>query len=203
MIYKKTYYFFKSALSNKICDDIISEGFSRSPGTALTGKEKPKSKVQMENVMKLRNSSTSWISEVWLNKEIRPYIERANQKAGWNFNLTNVEPSQFTVYKEGQFYDWHQDSHGQLYDDKDEWNGLMRKLSVTVSLSDPQEYEGGRLEFAIDGIHPDKTLKSTVKEIMPRGSIVIFPSYVWHRIQPVTKGKRYSLVQWHLGPGYI
>ena len=79
----------------------------------------------------------------------------------------------------------------------------MRKLSVTVSLSDPLDYEGGNLEFAIDGDEPGKNLFKTCKEIFTKGSIVIFPSYVWHRITPVTKGRRLSLVQWNMGPGYV
>ena len=44
--------------------------------------------------------------------------------------------------------------------------------------------------------------KIQCKEILPKGSIVIFPSYIWHRVSPVTKGTRLSLVQWNLGPGF-
>ena len=90
-----------------------------------------------------------------------------------------------------------------VYKKEDDWNGLMRKLSVTVSLSDPLDYEGGNLEFAIDGDEPGKNLFQTCREIFTKGSIVVFPSYVWHRITPVTKGRRLSLVQWNMGPGYV
>jgi PKHD-type hydroxylase len=203
MIYKKTYYYFKSALSHKLCDDIIKCGFSENPNIALTGNRKPRNKIEHSHVMELRKSATSWITDIWLKNELKPYVDRANQNAGWNFNLTKPEPGQFTVYDEGQYYDWHVDSNYDVYKKGDDWNGLMRKLSVTVSLSDPLDYEGGNLEFAIDGDEPGKNLFKTCKEIFTKGSIVIFPSYVWHRITPVTKGRRLSLVQWNMGPGYV
>ena len=70
MIYKKTYYYFKSALSHKLCDDIIKCGFSLNPNIALTGDRKPRNKIEHSHVMKLRKSSTSWIDDVWLKKEL-------------------------------------------------------------------------------------------------------------------------------------
>ena len=70
-------------------------------------------------------------------------------------------------------------------------------------LTDGSEYEGGELEFDFRNYDPHirdelKHLKQA-KEILPKGSIVVFPSFVWHRVKPVTKGTRYSLVMWNLG----
>ena len=73
----------------------------------------------------------------------------------------------------------------------------IRKLSVTVSLTDPKEYKGGELEF--DFRNQDKSNIRTCTEILPKGSLVVFPSFVWHRVKPVTKGVRHSLVIWNLG----
>jgi PKHD-type hydroxylase len=67
-------------------------------------------------------------------------------------------------------------------------------------LSDPSDYKGGELEFNFN--HPLKSKKDNIKkctEILPRGSIVVFPSFVWHRVCPVEEGTRYSLVIWNLG----
>ena len=78
--------------------------------------------------------------------------------------------------------------------------GKIRKLSVTVSLTDPKEYKGGELEFDFRNLDPDK--KPNIRactEILPKGSLVVFPSFVWHRVKPVTKGVRHSLVIWNLG----
>ena len=82
-------------------------------------------------------------------------------------------------------------------------HGKIRKLSVTVSLNDPSEYDGGNLEFDFrNDFDFDRNRKHKIKEcteIRPRGSIIIFPSFVWHRVNPVTRGTRYSLVMWNLG----
>ena len=73
----------------------------------------------------------------------------------------------------------------------------IRKLSVTVNLTTPGNYEGGNLRFDM-GPHQIKRYV-TCKEIRPRGSIIIFPSHIYHQVTPVTKGTRYSLVMWNLG----
>jgi PKHD-type hydroxylase len=78
-------------------------------------------------------------------------------------------------------------------------HGKIRKLSVTCSLSDPKDYKGGELEFDFRNMGPDKPTIRKCAEIAARGSIVVFPSHVWHRVKPVTKGTRYSLVIWNLG----
>ena len=202
MKYQKNYYYFKSALSNVLCDKIIKEGMSNNQKSAGVGYVDPKTKFELTEVRKIRDSNVSWIGDVWLKKLLKPYVDRANQKAGWNFNLNDSEDCQFTIYNQGQYYGWHTDADEKLYKNK-EWKGLMRKLSVTVSLSNPEDYEGGLLEFDLRNIGEINTSNIIkCKEILPRGSIVVFPSYTWHRVSPVTSGTRLSLVQWNLGPGF-
>tara|TARA_Y100000816_G_scaffold73603_1_gene49577 strand:- start:1314 stop:1925 length:612 start_codon:yes stop_codon:yes gene_type:complete len=202
MKYQKNYYYFKSALSNILCDKIVKEGMSNNQKSAGVGYVDPKTKFELTEVRKIRDSNVSWISDVWLKKLLKPYVDRANQKAGWNFNLNDSEDCQFTIYNQGQYYAWHTDADEKLYKNK-EWKGLMRKLSVTVSLSNPEDYEGGLLEFDLRNIGEINTSNIIkCKEILPRGSIVVFPSYTWHRVSPVTSGTRLSLVQWNLGPGF-
>jgi PKHD-type hydroxylase len=75
--------------------------------------------------------------------------------------------------------------------------GKIRKLSVTISLSDPKDYDGGNLKFDL-GPHREDRYHECV-EIRPRGSIIVFPSHVYHQVTPVTRGTRYSLVAWNLG----
>ena len=119
--------------------------------------------------------------------------------AGWNFEWSRAENCQFTKYKLNQYYDWHCDSWDKPYDKPNtEDHGKIRKLSMTCQLVDGSEYEGGELEFQARNLDdPNSTQLCT--EIMPKGSIVVFPSFVWHRVKPVTSGTRYSLVVWHLG----
>jgi PKHD-type hydroxylase len=204
MKYQKNYYYFKSALSSVLCDKIIKEGMSNNKKIAGIGSIDPRTKHEVEEVKTIRDSNISWISDVWLKILLEPYIQKANHMAGWNFDLVDSEDCQFTIYNQGQYYGWHTDTDGNLYYGKgNEWNNLMRKLSVTVSLSDPEDYEGGLLEFDLRNIGQINTSEIIkCKEILPRGSIVVFPSYTWHRVSPVTKGTRLSLVQWNLGPGF-
>ena len=204
MKYLKNYYYFKSALSNVLCDKIIKEGMSNNQKLAGVGHIDPKSKFEFEEVKRKRDSNISWIGDIWLKRLLEPYVKRANIKTGWNFDLVDSEYCQFTIYNQGQYYGWHTDTDGNLYYGKgNEWNKLMRKLSVTVSLSDPEDYEGGELEFDLRNTGQINTSEIiNCKEILPRGSIVVFPSYTWHRVSPVTKGTRLSLVQWNLGPGF-
>ena len=200
MFYKKIFYYFKEALSEKLCNDIIQIAMDDKPDVATTGL-KIRNDEDVENLLQKRDSYITWLNEEWIYKEIRPYVHRANQLAGWNFDIVDSEPCQFTIYNEGQYYGWHTDSSGWYYE-KEKQNGLIRKLSVTVSLSDPEDYEGGLLEFDTR-IQDEPNGKSNIvpcKQILPKGSICVFPSFTHHRVSPVTKGKRLSLVQWNLGP---
>ena len=106
-------------------------------------------------------------------------------------------------YKLNQYYDWHCDSWDKPYQNPGPDLGKIRKLSMTCQLTDGSEYQGGELEFDFRNYDPHLRNKKThiiqAKEILPKGSIVVFPSFVWHRVKPVTKGTRYSLVMWNLG----
>jgi PKHD-type hydroxylase len=67
-------------------------------------------------------------------------------------------------------------------------------------LNDPSEFEGGDMEFYFNKDDPQKKRKIVkCKQLDKAGSLVVFPSYAWHRVRPVTKGVRYSLVMWHNG----
>jgi PKHD-type hydroxylase len=146
------------------------------------------------------------VNDRWIYKEIQPYVHQANTSAGWNFQWDFSESCQFTKYEKGQYYDWHCDSWDRPYireNANDPSHGKIRKLSVTVTLSDPKEYKGGELEFDFRDKDPDK--KPSIRkctEILPKGSLVVFPSFVWHRVCPVKKGSRYSLVIWNIGWPY-
>jgi PKHD-type hydroxylase len=202
------YYYFQSALTPRFCDELIKYGISQQEQLALTGgqtekvnKGKPLDDKDIIDLKKKRDSNIVWLNDRWIYKEIQPFIHQANRLAGWNFDWDFSESCQFTKYKLNQFYDWHCDSWEAPYanpDNKDT-NGKIRKLSVTCSLSAPEDYEGGELEFDFRNMDPDKKSIRKCAEIKPRGSIVVFPSHVWHRVKPVTKGTRYSLVIWNLG----
>ena len=202
------YYYFQSVLRPKFCDELIKYGISQQEQLAITGgqinklnKSKKLSEEDLKDLKKKRDSNIVWLNDNWIYKEIQPYIHEANRLAGWNFNWDWSESCQFTKYKLNQFYDWHCDSWETPYNNPKDLNihGKIRKLSVTCSLSDPKDYKGGELEFDFRNTSPGNHNVRKCKEIKPRGSIVVFPSHVWHRVKPVTKGTRYSLVIWNLG----
>ena len=201
------YWYFKSAIPPKICDDIIKYGLTQAETMARTGGygDKELTKDQVRDMKRKRNSDLVWLNDSWIYKELHPYIHQANKNAGWNFEWDRSESCQFTKYKHNQYYDWHCDSWDKPYNKKegDPDNGKIRKLSMTCQLTDSSEYEGGELEFDFRNYDPhmreeNKHLKQA-KEILPKGSIIVFPSFVWHRVKPITSGTRYSLVMWSIG----
>lgn len=199
MILKYNYWQFQSVLPKKVCEDIIK--FAKE-------KKQQKGKVGGNNKLKAdlskRDSNVVFLNEDWIYKTVLPYINTANQNAGWNFQTDHAESSQFTIYKKGQYYNWHFDANSEPYKKRkdDVLNGKIRKLSMTVSLNDPKEYSGGDFEFRVFDLK-GKGVIHKCKEIRPQGSIVVFPSFMHHRVTPVTKGERNSLVVWVVGNPYV
>lgn len=135
-----------------------------------------------------RISQVAWMSD---NETVRlmlePYILEAGKVMNVYVDWHDVE-IQYTEYhaSEGGKYDWHHDV------DWNNNNGTDRKLSLTVQLSDPNDYDGGNFEFAEVEQLPDSARQ--------QGTVVVFPSYLAHRVMPVTRGVRRSLVAWFSGP---
>jgi len=191
-----------------LCDNIIKYALAHSDKIGTTGdfENKILDNENLKEQKQIRDSNLVWLNDNWIYKELHPYIHLANQLAGWNFEWDRSESIQFTKYKLNQFYDWHCDSWHKPYDKKnpnDPSHGKIRKLSMTCQLTDGSEYEGGELEFDFRDYDPRKVPEDghirQAREILPKGSIIVFPSFVWHRVKPVTKGVRYSLVMWNLG----
>ena len=147
------YWYFQSAIPERICDDIVKYGHQLQHQMAVTGgygDGKKLNKKQIKDLKTKRDSNIVWMNDRWIYKEIQPYINSANENAGWNFEWDFSESCQFTKYQKGQYYDWHCDSWDRPYTREhanDPSHGKIRKLSVTVTLSDPKDYKGGELEF--------------------------------------------------------
>ena len=188
------YWFFEEALSKKQCNEILKLKEKNKFKEAVVGEKD-------ELIKKDRTSDIFWTSEPFIYEYIRPYVHTANQNAGWNFDYDYAEAAQFTEYGKGGYFNWHRDAFSKPWNQPEYPNvhGKIRKLSVTVTLSEPNNYEGGDLEFAF--LHPKKEKKEIVtqEQFRKKGSIIVFPSFVWHRITPITKGTRNSLVIWWLG----
>lgn len=142
---------------------------------------------------KIRKCTVSWIPpEGWLAERLETVINQLNGKY-FGLNLWGFgEDFQYTVYKyhkkQTEHYDWHMD--------QGENNNSPRKLSIVLQLSNPDEYENGDLELFLGSEQQIKVQKK-------RGLIYAFPSYVLHRVSPVTKGTRRTLVVWVSGPKFV
>lgn len=135
----------------------------------------------------LRDSDVRWLprseSTEWVHTRIYSLAQQLNESF-FKFDLRDMEPFQVARYAGGGEYGWHMDlGPGRA---------TLRKLTVVVQLSDPADYEGGELEF------PD-VVGPITKE---RGAAVIFPSFLRHKVHPVTKGERFSIAGWFVGPPY-
>lgn len=172
----------RGGLPSDVCDRIIEEGMKGPPeagGIFASGE-----------VTDYRRSIVRWCNHApWVHKLLYEYVKEANRNA---FKVSLTEPQahaefQFTEYHgtNSGHYDWHHDVH--FTDD----SPLDRKLSVTVQLSDPNDYEGGDFEF-------DEC--ETPSDSKARGTVLVFPSYLRHRVLPVTNGVRLSMVAWFYGP---
>ena len=203
-------WYFKSAVPSRICDLIIKHVLAQNESMARTGgllENKKLTKDEIKHIKRKRNSDITWLDDLWIYRELHPYVHKANEMAGWNFDWERSESCQFTKYKLNQYYDWHTDGWNKPYNKPNTLShGKVRKLSMTCQLTDGSEYEGGELEFDFRNYDPNMRDESKhvkqIKQILPKGSIVVFPSFVWHRVKPITKGTRYSLVMWSLGYPY-
>ena len=121
---------------------------------------------------------TNWVDAAWL------IMLQINEHC-FGFDLDGIETPQYAIYKAGDFFAWHMDQGaGEKH----------RKLSMTVQLSEPSEYDGGELEL--------RTGADIVTAPSESGSAIAFPSWILHRVTPVTRGVRRALVVWATGAAF-
>lgn len=145
-----------------------------------------------------RKTAVSFITdrENLMNDLVWGFIRRANAEF-FKYKLDYFQAIQFARYQDGGHYDWHQDASPQ------DLANEGRKLSLTFSLTDDTEYDGGLLQF-YNGDKPyvdkDHDIERDIKSV---GTVIVFDSRDWHRVTPVTKGVRYSIVCWTVGPNFV
>ena len=200
MLLDTYFYHLSKAIPSHTCEDIIQFGKSLNPkeGKTSASKNMLSDEEKKEHAEKVRNSKTEWIKDSWVFTELCPFVEYANKS--WGFNISKYEDVQFTEYQPKGHYNWHNDSIKNPMNLKN----MQRKLSLSVQLSKPEDYEGGDLKFNLRGLdsHQEDNIMSPPPEFKQQGSLVVFPSFLWHKVEPVTKGVRYSLVMWTLGENW-
>ena len=171
------------------CQDIINMGHQQKSEDARVGDKKGIKEGKYDT--KMRITTISWIPFPAL-PEMYKAIEKSMLQANRNHfgyeDMQLTEPAQFTEYPKGGFYDWHIDA---------EITGVneppVRKISMTILLSNASEFEGGDLEFMAEGNKPPQLLQ---------GQAIYFCSLIRHRVAKVKKGMRRSLVMWFGGPPF-
>jgi len=167
----------------KLCKKIIDLSITLKKERGKIGHKDVKNAATDETK---RQSTISWIEFKKMQPvydDLRYLVQKINRN---NFGFNNIkitEPAQVSEYSKGQFYDWHTDSSIDMDNEPP-----VRKLSMTLLLNDPSEFEGGNLEIA------EKKMSH-----MKQGHAAIFASFLQHRVTPVTKGVRKSLVVWFSG----
>ena len=165
------------------CREIIASGRAQKPQTAQVGMGKPGGGTDT----KKRVTTISWIPFKEMGHmyhDLYKFIIKANENHFGFGDIRITENAQFTEYPEGGFYDWHMDCDVNMTHEPP-----VRKISMTLLLNDPSEFEGGHLELMAPGKFAE----------LKQGHAIIFASFLNHRVQPVIKGVRQSLVVWFGG----
>lgn len=190
MIKDYPYYVFDKELPLELCQEVIKLGEDAEVKRAMVyedGKDK--------SDLGIRNNSISWLNYTEINTLLAVYAARANKESGWDLDVEAFETPQFCRYEPGQYYDWHIDTG---VDESEEL--LYRKLSIVVSLN--ENYTGGDFEMGMfcPPDSPNRSMK--IPQLRNTGTIVVFPSFMYHRVVPVDQGTRYSIVCWFRGPNF-
>ncbi len=192
---KRWWWNFPGLFSPEVCQHVIKTGLTYNAQDGLVNPEKGS---PGKNQQEIRRSTVRWLNRhdtrlEYFFKVLDQCVVDSNINC-FDFDLSGYRELQFTEYngdkEQKDHYDWHQD---RLFDAND-GTAQVRKLSLVVQLSDPKDYEGGDLHFqspAVD-LHKDAFIR--------QGSVVLFPSFTYHKVMPVTSGKRFSFVTWVCGP---
>ena len=203
------YVFEKDTIDKKTCTKIKKWAKDKwrpsavdTSGETTDEERKTGKKPDYKPNLKYRISDVVWCNEQWIYDVIWPFMSRANDEAGWRYDIKGAESCQITRYKKGGFYNFHRDGTGDhlstiAWPGNKFLHGHVRKLSMSVMLND--NFEGGAFEFAS---YAKEECNITPIEATG-GSIIIFPSQMEHRVAPVTRGTRYSVVCWFVGPPFV
>ena len=168
------------------CNQIIASGRAQKPQQAQVGMNKPGGGTDT----KKRVTTISWIPFKEMGhmyQDLNLFIQKTNENHFGFGDIRVTENAQFTEYPEGGFYDWHMDCDVNMTHEPP-----VRKISMTVLLNDPSEFEGGHLELMAPGKFAE----------LKQGHAIIFASFLNHRVNPVTRGIRQSLVVWFGGKAF-
>lgn len=181
------FWMFDSVISPSKCKEYIDLAGDSFHKAEIGGSETLETSAINEDT---RKTNIFWTDNKELFQIATKYGQIANKQAEWNLDVKAIESFQIGQYPIGGHYGWHPDSSGMIINEQN----LSRKISMVLWLND--DFEGGEFQF-----HKCYTSENTIKPSV--GTIAFFPSWIVHRVKPVTKGVRYSAVSWLLGKPLI
>ena len=209
LYFTNEWFIFNQVIDKKTCNKIKrltkgnweDAGVDTSKGTT-DEERKTGRKGDYKSDPKTRISDVARCNDQWVYDLTWPYMLEANQESGWCLNIKAAESMQITRYKKGGFYSFHKDGQSDsisAYDmpSNSFMHGNVRKISMSIILND--NFEGGAFEFA--SYNKEKCVITPIDA--KAGDIIFFPSGMEHRVAPVTKGVRYTLVNWFVGPPVV
>ena len=179
-------YFYREQLDSKYIDKLVKDCLKLDIQDA---------KVVARSHSKVRRSKTAFLDKgifSEIHKIVYDLAVDANNQA-FGFDINDIDKLQFTLYEEANlgYYGWHADTNWISED------CCSRKISMSIQLSNPSDYEGGDVEIVDSNLTDEQII-----DCKKKGSIITFPSFMQHRVTPVTKGRRMSLVGWVSGPKF-
>ena len=174
-----------NALTTAECDALIT--------LAASHQLKDAGLVGGQTAHSIRRADLAWLDDIpeaaWVMDRMMRMVSQANHQA-FGFDITDFGESpqvaRYDASREGHF-DWHSDIGAGNW-------AAKRKLTIVIQLSNPDDYQGGALE-----LRPDSNIRTAPTT---RGTAILFPSFVLHRVTPVTSGTRFSLTLWSHGPAF-
>jgi PKHD-type hydroxylase len=186
---KDNWLMWESYFAKDMCEKIIESAKTIPEQDAAVGFEDP-SVTQDTRRSKIRWIQRNHTDLRWVIDEVEHLVHVANRNA-FGVDITKLFELQFTEYSSDYLghYKWHNDINW------DEPIATQRKLSVVIQLSDPKDYEGG--DFEMQPLYLEPPHEEPLKK---QGTALVFPSFLMHKVNPVTRGVRHSLVGWMEGP---
>lgn len=185
---KNIYWIWNEAIPTAVCDYVV--------GTCDWKNSEKGTFLDKETGEHTTDSITRDVDVIWADQLsvvgciAAQFIKTSNENAAWNYKYDWMEKIQLGRYGVGSHYNWHKDIYSPNPIDN-----YQRKLSFSLLLNDPSEYVGGAFKF--------KDLKENQQPELKKGSIIVFPSFLEHMVEPVTEGERFSAVAWVNGPAFV
>lgn len=173
---------YMSSIDPSICDKAV-EGFNAigSTDAAMGASGDNINHSQRKTSVRFAHNSH------WFGELMYKFAKESNEKAEWNYEIDRHEAVQFAHYGPEHHYDWHTDTFTLSGCATD------RKVTVVCLMNDPSEFEGGEFQIRLynDYVAP-----------LSKGSLIAFPSILYHRVTPVISGLRMTATIWTSGPRF-